>query len=827
MTPSQVAGLLQIHSRTVCRLAENGKIPGIRIGRSWRFHNKDILNITSNPKGKRHISDPDADEEQIQRQRDRLDVLREIGLATVSTLDLNSVLDIMMEKISLLVPDAAILVLLTNRETGVLERSTCRNINDREWKERKLESMPPIPKLAMQNKTPVMVDNVQIDPRTQDPEFFRKHGFFTLLAVPLIAKSETLGVLNVLLKEECPFSEEETQFLSTIAGQTAIAVHDSRLYEQARHRTDELSALYAVTATASATLNLDTLLQEVIKRITEIFHFDATRIFLFDAKMDELHLQASFEVQPGFWSSRPGNFRLGQGSVGKVAESGEAIIFENVQSDSRYQKFAANKTALKEGFNFFAVFPIKSKSRTVGTISCIGKNPRHLTPSEKQLIESMASQIGVAVENASLYRESQRREEIQGLLKELSQDITSLEINRLLKKLTEKVRGLFHVDIVDVRVLEGKSWRLKCLSGIDLDAMPTSRTGILQGRSGWIARNRKVLMLPDINQGVGIASGKTLERLGVRGYLGAPLFSRGGEVVGVLRALSYQPREFTGEEMELLQQLANGTAIAVENARLFQQIQQKSGEIRKLNEDLEQRVFQRTAELETANKELEAFSYSVSHDLRAPLRAIDGFSRILLEDYVLQLAPEAQRYLHLVRDNAQQMGRLIDDLLAFARMSRQALSKQPVVLGDLLHQVINDLRSEQTGRHIEIDIGDLPVCQADPNMLKLVFVNLLSNAFKFTRRREVAVIQVGFETINGDNILFVKDNGVGFDMQYAGKLFGVFQRLHRAEEYEGTGVGLATVDRIIQRHGGRVWAEASVDHGATFYFNLTGGQTRG
>jgi signal transduction histidine kinase len=255
---------------------------------------------------------------------------------------------------------------------------------------------------------------------------------------------------------------------------------------------------------------------------------------------------------------------------------------------------------------------------------------------------------------------------------------------------------------------------------------------------------------------------------------------------------------------------------------MLTQIQWRDAALQQAHDELEQRVIERTAQFEAANQELEAFSYSISHDLRAPLRAINGFARILLEEQAPHLADEAQEYLQLVRDNAQYMGQLIDGLLTFSRLSRQPLIKQPVAPADLVRQVLSDLRAAQAGRRIDLTVGDLPMCQSDPVLLKQVFANLLANALKFTSQREVAVIAVGCREAQGEQVYFVRDNGVGFNMAYADKLFGVFQRLHRAEDYEGTGVGLAIVQRIIHRHGGRVWAEAAVDQGATFYFTLGG-----
>lgn len=242
-------------------------------------------------------------------------------------------------------------------------------------------------------------------------------------------------------------------------------------------------------------------------------------------------------------------------------------------------------------------------------------------------------------------------------------------------------------------------------------------------------------------------------------------------------------------------------------------------EIRRLNEQLEQRVIERTALLDAANKELDAFSYSVSHDLRAPLRAIDGFSQALLEDYRARLDAEGQDALLRVRGGAQRMAELIDDLLQLSRVTRVEMHREAVDLSALAESVVRDLQRAEPARRVEVAIQPDLRAEGDAKLLRIALVNLLSNAWKFTGPRSVARIELGLQN-GGERAFFVRDNGAGFDMAYAGKLFGTFQRLHDASEFTGTGIGLATVQRIVNRHGGRVWAEAAVDQGATFYFTL-------
>ena len=301
---------------------------------------------------------------------------------------------------------------------------------------------------------------------------------------------------------------------------------------------------------------------------------------------------------------------------------------------------------------------------------------------------------------------------------------------------------------------------------------------------------------------------------GVHTYMVVPMIA-GGELIGAI-SFGGEPGPFPAEQMRIAREVATQLAIAVAQARLYDRVRRHA-------EELELRVAERTTELQTANKELDAFSYSVSHDLRAPLRAVDGYARMLEEDYAGKLDAEGNRLLGVVRASSQQMGRLIDDLLAFSRLGREQLRTRPLQLNELVREVIDEARPENDGRKIEFVVGNLGTADADPALMKQALANLLSNAIKFTRGKDPAVVEIG----TGDKAdasdagtYYVKDNGAGFDMKYYDKLFGVFQRLHSHAEYPGTGVGLAIVQRIIHRHGGRIWADSTPGLGSAFYFTL-------
>lgn len=303
-------------------------------------------------------------------------------------------------------------------------------------------------------------------------------------------------------------------------------------------------------------------------------------------------------------------------------------------------------------------------------------------------------------------------------------------------------------------------------------------------------------------------------------------------VITALRDETGRLRGFCKVTRDITEQKKAKEEILQLNAELEQRVRDRTAqiiaerkhaeeEILKVNAQLELRVRARTAELEAANKELEAFSYSVSHDLRAPLRHVQGYAEMLATAAAGRLSDKAQRYLQTISDASAEMGQLIDDLLAFSRMGRVEMSNGSVSLDQVVRETIRDLEMSTKGRNIAWDVAPLPQVMGDPSMLKQVFVNLIGNAVKYTRKRDAAEIQIGYAgDEEGQAVFFVRDNGAGFDMKYVHKLFGVFQRLHRADEFEGTGIGLAIVRRTVARHGGRTWAEGKVGDGATFYLTL-------
>ncbi len=579
---------------------------------------------------------------------ERIRALSEINVAITSTLDLSAVLNVLMEKINFFLPYAAVLVWLFDKDRGALEKAACWNLPEAEWKGRRLKGTPLLVKEAIETKMPVAVDNIQTDPRTIDPDFYRRYGLVSYLGIPMLDKGEVLGLLIFLTREAHKFTNEEIEFLKTLASQAAIAIHNSQLYEQTRN---------------------------------------------------------------------------------------QAVELEKANDDLK------------------------------------------------------------------------KRGEIQELLKELSQDITSLDIPSLLKKLTEKVREVLKVDIADVRLRKNEAWQIMGAAGIDSRRLD-SGFGTAKGRSKWIIQNRKALAISDIEQEANGLTGSALSGLGVRGYLGVALYSRSGEVIGVLRALSYQPRDFTQEEIDLLQQLANGAAIALENARLLEQTKKQA------------------TELEQANKLQADFTAMIIHDLRSPIMNMMGTAEVMAEGLFGPINEEQKEWLLKIVANGHSLNDFVSDYLDLSKVEAGHIdiAKEDIDLGQVIQTSVENYLPMARNRKISIASAVCPAVsriKADSRRLNQVLSNLLSNAVKFTG--DGGSIEVGADQVDGAQIrVWVKDNGVGIAPEEMDDLFQKYRQLTsgKASEHKGTGLGLVICKTIVEAHGGKIWVESQEGKGTTFFFTL-------
>ena len=470
----------------------------------------------------------------------------------------------------------------------------------------------------------------------------------------------------------------------------------------------------------------------------------------------------------------------GRGPTGTAIRNGESICIQDFMTAP--QAVLWREKALQRGYRSSIALPLKDeRANTFGALNIYATEPNVFTPDETRLLRELADDLAFGITILRVRIERKRAEE-------------GLRIN---EKRYRMAQAMGHVGNWEYSLQTTQFWcsdEAKRIYGFDPEQANFSTDDI---ENCIPERERVHQALVDL-----IEAGKPYN-------------------------LEFEIRPINSSESKIITSIAelqrdeHGAPLIV--VGVIQDVTERKraeAEIRQLNQELEHRVIQRTAQLEAANHELEAFAYSVSHDLRAPLRHIDGFLELLQKRIAATLDEQSRRYLDTIFASAKRMGALIDDLLSFSRMGRSDMATRPVELTPLAREVLRDLEPETRGRTIDWQIADLPVVTGDRAMLRVVLVNLIANAVKFTQPRERAEIEIGCRPGQGEVVVFVRDNGVGFDMAYADKLFGVFQRLHRAEDFDGTGIGLANVRRIITRHGGRTWAEGQINQGATLYFSL-------
>jgi K+-sensing histidine kinase KdpD len=669
----------------------------------------------------------------------------------------------------------------------------------------------------------------------------------SIIFVPLKRRGKTIGTLSVQRYAYNAYTKEHLNLVESVAIQVGVAIDNARLFadlqmklaerkdaEQTLRRTsDRLATLLEISRAISSERDLSRLLETVYQESMRILPLDFFFIVLYDSQDNQLSFPIMYD--DGKKIAEPPIPLSDKSFSGQVILSGQPLILNQWHDDDTDPHTIVGDTSRVTASLMFA--PLQATDRVLGVISAQSYTLNVFDDEDLSLLTGIARQVATAIENARLFTNLQKelteRQQAEQLTTqvnfELQRRIKDLYIlnavshagafarreSELLEAIVETLYSSLNLDIVGVAFWDEEAQVLQTRphanrgipAHINQAEMRAERN---EGVVGLVAATRKPYRIKDTSDPAYLPLDPE-----IRSELCVPILL-GEKLIGVLDMESKRPEAFGDADEHLLLTIAGQLASSLERLRNEQQL-------RVFNAELEQRVRDRTAELQKANQELEAFSYSVSHDLRAPLRAINGFARILQQDFSAELSPEADEFIEKIHASGQKMALLIDGLLNLSRVGRKPLNKQRVNPGEFVRQVIDSLASETRSRQVEWIVSDMPSIHADPVLFQQVYENLIGNAVKYTAKREVACIEIGSLEQDGKTIFFVRDNGDGFDMKYVDSLFGVFQRLHHDDEFEGTGIGLAIVRRIIEQHGGSIWAEARPGQGATFYFTLDSG----
>jgi signal transduction histidine kinase/HAMP domain-containing protein len=749
--------------------------------------------------------------QRLERNLERIKALHDMDMAITSSLDLVAMLQLLLEKIDLVLPGAVATIRLINKETGELEPMASRNLDDSAWRTGNPQPLHGFAKIVMENKIPLTIANVQTDPRNDRRQFAQRFGLVSYLGVPLIAKDEVLGLIAVYTKKEHRFNDDEIAFLTTLASQSAIAIHNATLYDGARRSASELSALHALTIAATHSLDLDVVLREAIEKITDIFHFDATRIFLFDSRMDELRVAAAFETEPEFWTHL-GAFKRGQGIVGRVADSSEPLIFGDIGKDPRYAELSHSKILEQAGAGFLAVLPIVTKLKSWGVMVFVGKQTRNLQPHEIRLLTSMTNQIGIAVENATLYAQTaSKAKELAALYSIAGIASESLDINFVLQKTMEKVLEIFGFDAARIylRNEEGGKLQLVTHHGIPADVPLVRSYRMGQGRLGRAIESGEAMFVGDMEtdpEYKRLAHNQNMLKAGFRSSFLIPLKVR-GEGLGVMNFVGKKPYHFSETDIQLINAIAYHLGVAVGNARLFSQLQRQ------------------TMELERASKGKDEFLGVISHELRTPLNVIKGYTEIMIQEVLGSVSAEQKKALETIGNQSMELFNMINGVLQVTKIEADAV--QAATWEVNLCSLLDELRTNYNipfGKELTVKWDyptDLPIIRTDDEKLKAVIQNLVNNAIKFT---EQGVVTITVRHLAEPNEVEFKitDTGIGIPKEKVDSIFNMFQQVDSSatRKYGGVGLGLYIVKKFTELLGGRIVVRSAFAEGSTFIVTL-------
>ncbi len=791
-----------------------------------------------------------AAEQEARRLSDTLsDIARDLNLAPDLASALQLILAQMQQVISL---DSGSILLLEGDALRVV--AACGFLSPEEVLGRRLAlHLALLNREVIESRRPLIVASVAEDDRwlltVQDAGLVHPlQGIHSWLGVPLIIQDRVIGMLTADKCERGFYRPQDAELALAFAGHAAVAIENARLLDSERQQLQLANTLREIGALHTGRLTLDEVFEQIFDLLAGVVAYDSVSVQLQD---------------------KDGNMPLRAGRG--FADFAQVLGWQNLLAQkTRHQDWGAERRVVvvpdtgrypgwepwpgSEHIRSWVGAALVVRGQVIGVLNVDSAQPHAYVGETGEMVAAFANQAAVAIENARLYDEAQQElavrkrvehelqqslvesERRSSLLQAASQVSAStamiLDPSVLMQQMVDIIKNRFHFYYVGIFMVDeggGHAWLMAGTGDAGRHMLEQGHRLPVGGESmiGWCIANAQARIALDVGQEAVRFDNPELPD--TRSEMALPLLSR-GRCIGALTVQSDQPAAFSDEDIAMLQTMADHLATAMENARLFQAAEEEIERraqaelaIKQLNESLEQRVAERTADLAAVNRELEAFAYSVSHDLRAPIRRIHSFTHALQEDFADQLSGEPLDYLGRIDHASHQMLQLIDDLLNLSRLTQRDLQRQTVDLSALAREVAAGLRQSQPGREgeVTVEVAAGLMVNGDARLLRIVLENLLGNAWKFTTACLSARVEVGqLWQKENEQAFFVRDNGVGFDMAYADRLFAPFQRIHSTDEFEGTGIGLATVQRIVHRHGGRVWAESARRHGATFFFTL-------
>lgn len=743
------------------------------------------------------------------RRADEQEAINIISAAMSSSLDLQGLLDLALEKALEITGRDVGYIRLKDRVSGEVSRRAYRGISEEFAKMLQMTPMGKTDQVFQSGRSMVVTD----PEGSQLKDSTLREGLRSIVWIPLKASGKVVGVLNVCTRLPIPFSPDEIRLLETIGNVIGNAIENARLFGEIRRNLERTQTLRDIDIAISSTLDLKGVMNVLLEKIEGFFPNSASAVRLFGEKSDDLEPVASRNIDEEKWRS----LRYSGGVRSSLRER-VPLIVEDVYSapETRFPEFYR-----EHGLCSFIRLPLVVRDKLVGALVLYLREKHQFRNDEVEFLSMLAQQAAIAIHNAQLFEQTTKQAielaatnrrlseqgEIQKLLKELSQDIISLDADGLFRKLTNKIREVFQADICDVRIMDDGIWTVLGVSGVSAERIESFSGSSPKARAKWIMENRKPLSISDVANGPAGPSGEVTRQFGIRGFLGIPIFYRGGEVVGVLRLLKYQPKEFQQEDIDLLQQIANGAGIALENLKLLE------------------RTRKQATELERANRLKSEFLSVMSHELRTPLTVVLGYAEMIQEGFFGQINAEQKGALQTVLKRSGDLLKMINSILEVTRIEadRVGLEAEKIRLSDFMEDLKSDYSRRSNGevRLVWEYSPDSPEIKIDSPKVKQIVQNLIDNGLKFTARGRVTVATRCFS--DEKRVEFqVKDTGIGIGAQDQKAIFNMFHQIDSSDTrtYGGAGVGLFVVKKFVELLGGDIHLDSELGRGSTFTVTL-------